>query len=236
MNGQVVRAIGGRREEYRPIVSKLTTSTDVYEVAKALLDAAGVWELYIADLDAIRGRYDISPRVDEFAYWLEFPVWLDVGTSETKGAPFFSSAPHIRPVVALETAGTPGLLGSAVSAVSAPVAFSLDLRAGELLGDWSKWGAKHSRDAIAVTRTAVSAGARAIIVLDLARVGTGTGCGTEGVLRQIRAEFPDIDLLAGGGVRTWDDVERLGEAGASGVLVASALHDGMLPLLSEPRP
>ncbi|HEY1191505.1 MAG TPA: HisA/HisF-related TIM barrel protein, partial [Gemmata sp.] len=66
----------------------------------------------------------------------------------------------------------------------------------------------------------------------LARVGTGTGSGTEPLLRAIRAEFPELDLIAGGGVRTWDDVDRLGEAGATGVLVASALHDGTL---SAPR-
>ena len=71
-------------------------------------------------------------------------------------------------------------------------------------------------------------GVRALIVLDLARVGTGTGTGTEPLLRAIRDEFPGVDLIAGGGVRTWADVDRLSEAGASGVLVASAIHDGTL--------
>ena len=228
MNGRVVRAVGGRRDEYRPLVSTLTTATDVYSVAMALLAAVGRLELYIADLDAIRGFFDISPEVNEFAFWLDFPAWIELGASARKGVEFLASAPHLHPVVGLETAGSPTVLTRTVTGVSAPVAFSLDLRDGELMGDWSGWGATHSRDALAVARTATRAGARAIIVLDVARVGTGTGTGTEPLLRAIRDEFPEVDLIAGGGVRTWADVDRLGEAGATGVLVASALHDGTI--------
>ena len=53
MGGVVVRAVGGRRAEYRPIQSRLTTATDPIEVAKRLLDVTGSQELYVADLDAI---------------------------------------------------------------------------------------------------------------------------------------------------------------------------------------
>lgn len=230
MNGRVVRAVGGRRDEYRPLVSTLTDSTEVYPVAMALVTAVGRLELYLADLDAIRGFFDISPEVNEFAFWVDFPIWLELGVSARKGVEFLASAPGLRPVVGLETAGSPSVLTGAVAGVAAPVAFSLDLRDGELMGDWSKWGAAHSRDALAVAHTAVRAGAKALIVLDVARVGTGTGAGTEPLLRAIRDEFPAVDLIAGGGVRTWADVDRLGEAGATGVLVASALHDGTLKL------
>ena len=69
---------------------------------------------------------------------------------------------------------------------------------------------------------------------------TGSGAGTEFWCRQIRRTMPDVELIAGGGVRTWEDVERLGAAGADAVLVASALHDGTItlprPVPSAPRP
>jgi phosphoribosylformimino-5-aminoimidazole carboxamide ribotide isomerase len=39
-----------------------------------------------------------------------------------------------------------------------------------------------------------------------------------------------LGIITGGGVRTWDDVERLGDAGADAILVASALHDGTIRL------
>src|SRR5437899_12727316 len=56
MNGQVVRAVGGRRELYEPIRSRLTQSTDPGAVAAALLLAADVRELYVDDLDALHGH------------------------------------------------------------------------------------------------------------------------------------------------------------------------------------
>lgn len=232
MNGVVVRAIGGRRDEYRPVVSVLTGSAGIDAVAQALTRATGRDELYVADLDAIRGPAPISPAVNTLVRRLGCPVWLDLGASAAKDVSFLAGTAHVRPVIGLETAGAPAVLTN-VSGIPAPVAFSIDLRGGELLGDWAAWGATGPRDAIAVARTAVRSGARALIVLDLARVGTGTGTGTEPLLRAIRAEFPALDLIAGGGVRTWEDVERLGAAGATGVLVASALHDGTLTF---PRP
>jgi phosphoribosylformimino-5-aminoimidazole carboxamide ribotide isomerase len=107
------------------------------------------------------------------------------------------------------------------------------MKNGCLLGDWRNWGLAGERDVLSLTHRVIEIGVRALIVLDLARVGMGTGTGTEPLLRAIRSAYPDIELIAGGGVRTWEDVERLGEAGATGVLVASALHDGTLTF---PRP
>jgi phosphoribosylformimino-5-aminoimidazole carboxamide ribotide isomerase len=121
------------------------------------------------------------------------------------------------------------LLETLLDPLRRPVAFSIDLKAGRLLGSWRAWEREGERDVQQLARRVIGMGVRTLIVLDLARVGTGSGTGTEPLLRAIRDEFPNIDLIAGGGVRNWEDVERLGEAGASGVLVASALHDGSLP-------
>lgn len=228
MNGQVVRAVGGQRDRYRPVVSKLTSATDVSTVAEALMAACGVRELYVADLDAIRFDCRPSSAVNDLLELARYPVWIDAGMSGGKDIDVLPYSRDVRPVIGSETAGAPPTLVRAVRMAPAPVAFSVDLRGGELMGDWAAWGSRDSRDVLAVVRTAVGQGAKAIIVLDLARVGTGSGSGTEPLLRAIRGEFPDVDLLAGGGVRTWEDVERLGEAGATGVLVASALHDGTL--------
>src|SRR6476620_4310738 len=57
--GRVVRAVGGRRDEYRPIQSRLTQSTDQVEVARTLIELTQAKEIYIADLDSI-----LDPSVD----------------------------------------------------------------------------------------------------------------------------------------------------------------------------
>jgi phosphoribosylformimino-5-aminoimidazole carboxamide ribotide isomerase len=53
MGGRVVHGVGGRRHEYRPIVSRWTTSSDSLSVARALQDAFGFRRFYVAELDAI---------------------------------------------------------------------------------------------------------------------------------------------------------------------------------------
>jgi uncharacterized protein related to proFAR isomerase len=64
-------------------------------------------------------------------------------------------------------------------------------------------------------------------VLDLARVGTGQGVEL-GLVGALRRRLPGIRLLAGGGVQSGRDLERMRDAGCDGALVASALHDGSI--------
>ena len=68
---------------------------------------------------------------------------------------------------------------------------------------------------------------RALIVIDLARVGTGAGLDL-GLIARVREATPALTLLAGGGVRGPDDILRLADAGCDGALVATALHVGRL--------
>ena len=75
---------------------------------------------------------------------------------------------------------------------------------------------------------AVRRGVRRLLVLDLAAVGRGGGPVHLEMLRRLRSELPAVELLAGGGVRSRVDIAALGGAGASGILIASALHDGSL--------
>lgn len=214
IGGVVVRAVGGRRDEYRPVRSVLTDSTGVPEVASAMLAATGSDTLYVADLDAIRGAGPTPlPPLDANR------VLLDSGLT----GPNVHFRAGITPVVGLETAFPPS--------ESVPAdhgnAFSFDLFHARLWKNWEPW--VPSPDAILeLAREVNSLHFRTWIVLDIGRVGGGGGPGTEAVIAMLRREFPGVELLAGGGVRGRDDVTRLADAGADGVLVASALHDGTL--------
>jgi phosphoribosylformimino-5-aminoimidazole carboxamide ribotide isomerase len=229
MNGEVVRAVAGNREQYRPIVSRLVASSEPVVVATALLACSGARELYIADLDAIRGRPTLAPEIVRVAEVCQVPCWLDIGINDKRDVHLLAGNEWFRPVIPLETGATPRHFRSVLAVVgSRHVAVSIDLRAGEILGNWRAWGASHARDTLTVARTACAAGAHAVIVLDIAQVGTGRGTGTEDYIRVIRAEFPALDIIAGGGIRTRADLQSLADAGATAVLVASALHDGTL--------
>ena len=225
MGGHAVRAIGGRRELYAPVRSSLTDSTQPIEVAMALLAAAGVNELYAADIDALQGH---RPRLD----WVKELVGRGCSIMVDSGLKTAVDAIPVAAAGASVVVGTESLarieeLQSLVHSWDPErVVLSVDLRNGRVVGRESAWG----REPIVteVIERARDTGIRRFIVLELARVGTGIGPGTVELCRTVRQQFPDIELLAGGGVRNRIDVTALADAGVDGVLVASALHDGTL--------
>ena len=68
---------------------------------------------------------------------------------------------------------------------------------------------------------------RTVIVMTLARVGTGAGPDFSR-LAAIAARAGERRVYAAGGLRGPEDVRALAERGVAGVLVASAIHDGRL--------
>ena len=52
MIGQVVLAQGGSRDEYRPVHSRLTGSSQPLDVAQAIFNQTGCNWLYVADIDS----------------------------------------------------------------------------------------------------------------------------------------------------------------------------------------
>lgn len=67
----------------------------------------------------------------------------------------------------------------------------------------------------------------AIILLELDRVGTSSGLDRDFLERAVAvSEHP---LILGGGVKGEDDLHTLEGLGFSGALVATAVHNGMIP-------
>ena len=71
-------------------------------------------------------------------------------------------------------------------------------------------------------------GVQRLILLDVSRVGSGTGPGTVELLRDLRERDAHAQIVCGGGIRGWDQIEMLGRAGCNGVLIATALHTGQI--------
>src|SRR5208282_6859269 len=80
MGGVVMRALAGRRDAYRPIVSPLAASSAPCEIVAGFLRLHPFRSVYIADLDAILGRGENARVVRNLAD--KFPqvaFWLDAG-------------------------------------------------------------------------------------------------------------------------------------------------------------
>src|SRR5438132_2050980 len=111
-NGMVVRGIGGRREEYRPIISKLTGSCRPADVARAFRDQLGLTEMYIADLDAIAGASPAWNTYQEIQS-LGCRLWVDAGVRDDADALELSQHEIRDVVIGLETVAGPEVVKAA---------------------------------------------------------------------------------------------------------------------------
>jgi phosphoribosylformimino-5-aminoimidazole carboxamide ribotide isomerase len=211
LDGRAVRAYAGQRNRYEPI-------GDAVDLARLYVDRHALKELYVADLDAIERGRPAETAIQRIAD-IGVPLWLDAGVWSVDGArrALELGATHV--VVGLETLRSFEALHAICAGIGGErVAFSLDLRGGEPV-------ARHEIPRESPERLvalAANAGAGSVIVIDLARVGTRAGLDFE-LLARVRNAVPGLTLLAGGGVRGTDDLERLAGAGCDGALVATAL-------------
>ncbi|HXT58936.1 MAG TPA: HisA/HisF-related TIM barrel protein [Pirellulales bacterium] len=230
MGGLVVRGVGGRRHEYRPIESRLCSGAKPGAVARALREQFAIDEIYVAELDAIAGAepaWDILRELAGCGLSLRVDAGITTLERARRLAEFRADGKPLSAVIAgLESLASPDALKEMLAAVGPErLVFSLDLKAEVPLVAASAW---RGLDAFRIASAALKLGVRRLIVLDLARVGMSAGAGTEGICRRLRQLDSGVEIVAGGGVRGVEDLESLAAAGCDGVLIASALHDGRL--------
>jgi phosphoribosylformimino-5-aminoimidazole carboxamide ribotide isomerase len=227
VGGRAVRARLGQRTTYAPAGSVLAPAAapgDALALARAFREVLGLPECYVADLDAITGGAPQRPLLRQLAE-LGGPLLVDAGVATPARARDTLADGAARVVVGLETLPSVAALAAVVRAVGGErVVFGLDLRAGRPLTTADR---PPATTPLALARLAVAAGVGALLVLDLARVGSGRGVDLA-LVRALRRSEPAVELLAGGGVASATDVADPAAAGADAVLVASALHDGRL--------
>ena len=173
-------------------------------VVSAYLALAPFRTLYVADLDALNGRVPQWALIESLAE--KFPqlrFWVDAAAIQ---AP---SVLRERITIIFGSESLPqGLQNSALT----DGILSLDYREDALLGGE------------AILRQ-VDHWPERVIVMSLSRVGSLGGPDFQR-LQGFRAEYPATRLFAAGGIRHAQDLEDLEALGVSGVLLATALHQG----------
>jgi len=210
MRGKVVHARMGDRKSYRPLESPLSPTSEAVAVVKGLLTLYPFCALYVADLDAIQRDGDNLSALRRIR--AEFPalqLWIDNGVADLAALEALINVDLGTPVIGSESQHDSALI--ALHRGSERIALSLDFRGDEFQGP---------SDILAEPEL----WPRRVIVMTLARVGSGAGPDLErfGAIRSIAA---GREIYAAGGVRDATDLLALKAAGAAGVLIASALHE-----------
>jgi phosphoribosylformimino-5-aminoimidazole carboxamide ribotide isomerase len=212
--GVVVHARHGSRHSYAPIVTPLARTSAPLDVVAGFLAVHPFRTIYAADLDRIESRGSHDQSLDALS--TAFPdvaFWADAGL---RGAGEARSwlARRKRAHLVLGSESLAGHMVLEELATNGRIVLSLDYRGDSFLGpkglcdEPNLWPAR-------------------VIVMTLARVGGDAGPDMDR-LAEIKGRAPDVLLYAAGGLRGASDLMRLQQAGITGVLVASALHDGRL--------
>ncbi len=225
LNGKVVHAVRGQRHNYKPLESILFASTEPLEVAMGF-KALGFTELYVGDLDAI---IDCSTDFEVFERIVEktgFHLVVDAGITSTVRAQKLLNSGVSKLVIGTETLQSKKFVEQAVKIFgSKRVILSLDLKGNKVL---VQLGFDGCLSPICLLQDFKRMGISQVIVLDLARVGSGEGVNVD-FIKQVITEV-GVDVFVGGGVRDTNDLIELRNLGVSGVLIATSLHTGKISI------
>ncbi len=220
-NRTVVHAQGGNRQNYQPIhkSSVLCNTSKPIEV----IDAINPKEVYIADLNILQGIGEHDTNFNDIRAVLQkVKTMLDPGISSLSDiGDTLSLASSV--ILGTETASM-DTISRAASEFPGRVNVSIDIKNGRILTR----DPDMPNDPIEVIGMLNDMDIRDIIILDMDRVGTSSGVDAQ-FLSTIAASS-NHDVLLGGGVKDMSDIESLKDIGLKGALVATALHNGKIPI------
>jgi phosphoribosylformimino-5-aminoimidazole carboxamide ribotide isomerase len=220
-NRTVVHAQGGDRSEYKPIhfTSRICNNSN----AKDIVETAKPKEVYIADLNNLE---KVGKREKNFeliaAVAQKAKTMLDPGITEPEDAEAVLEIVHTA-ILGTETAHIQTIQELA-NKYPGRITVSIDKKNGKILTK----DPTMPDDPIEIVTMLNDLDLKDIIILDLDRVGTSSGVDSQFLSKIV--SISKHNVLLGGGVRNLEDIDILKKIGIKGALVATALHNGSIPL------
>ncbi len=220
LDGLVVHALRGQRDRYQPIhhVSSIVPSSDPLRILQALKPRA----LYIADLNRLTDRGDNRSVLTALRSGAPY-IMLDFGLHELAEFHELGRA-GLADTLVLGTETSSLELIAAAADSEIPVSVSVDILNNEILSHDPRLRA----DPLDVIRMLNDYPLTEVIVLNLDRVGSRSGIDTAFLDAAVASS--DHPVLCGGGIHRYDDLATLSALGVQGALVATAVHDGSIPV------
>ena len=222
INGQCVRLTKGDYQQ------KTIYRDSPAEVAREF-EQLGFKRLHVVDLDGAKSKHIVNDAV------------LRAITSETNLTVDFGGG--IKTDDDIEKAFTAGARMVTVGsiAVTQPELFigwlnrygadrlilGADVRNGRI--SINGWKEDSDEDLLPFLRKYIDAGVRTVLCTEISKDGTLQGPAIE-LYQRIMAEYPQLHLIASGGVSCIDDIRALDQAGIPAVVFGKAIYEGRIDL------
>ena len=204
---QVVHALKGQRQNYRPLQTSLCKSYCPEDIVQAFIDTYPFKTIYIADLDVIQGTSNNEQCIEQLVNKFQsVSFWVDYGISSVVE---FKNPSRRQHVIGSETNVSPETLNDMVT-LNPKIILSLDFQANIFLGH---------PDLLQKT----DLWPERIIIMSLSHVGANNGPDYK-LISNIQKTAGNRKIYIAGGVRHEEDLQSLNNMGIDGILIATALH------------
>ncbi len=208
--------------------TKKVYNDDPLEVAK-MMEANGMRRLHVVDLDGAKSQhivnYNIIERIaDHTSLVIDFGGGIK--TDEDIDIAFGSGASLV--TVGSVAVKEPELFGEWLEKYSpAKVILGADVKNG--LISINGWKEEAGDQLMPFLERYINKGVENVLCTDISKDGMLEGPATE-LYSEIMKQFPDIHLIASGGVSCIEDIEALDKAGIPAVVFGKALYEGKIKM------
>ena len=198
------------------------------EVAREF-EALGFKRLHMVDLDGAKSRHIVNSQVLH-RVTTETQLIVDFGggikTDEDIEKAFDAGASMVT-IGSIAVTQPERFMGWLDKYGAEKMILGADVRLGKI--SINGWKEDSSEDLLPFLKKYVDAGVRNVLCTEISRDGTLTGPAID-LYRQIMNTYPDLHLIASGGVSSMDDIIALDEAGVPAVVFGKAIYEGKINL------
>ena len=222
INGQCVRLTKGDYQQ------KTVYSDSPAEVAKGF-EQIGFQRLHVVDLDGAKSKHIVNDTVlrsitETTGLTVDFGGGIktddDIRKAFDAGAAMVTvgSIAVQQPELCFEWLEKYG---------SERIILGADVRHGKI--SINGWKEDSDEDLLPFLRKYIDAGIRNVLCTEISKDGTLAGPAIE-LYRRIMQEYPELHLIASGGVSSIDDIKALDRAGIPAVVFGKAIYEGRIDL------
>lgn len=220
IGGQCVRLTKGDYDQ------KTVYSDSPATMAKEF-EALGFQRLHVVDLDGAKSKHIVNDVVLK-AITTETNLTVDFGggikTDEDIEKAFASGAAMV--TVGSIAVTQPELFMGWLSTYGAErIILGADVRHGKI--SINGWKEDSSEDLLPFLRKYVDAGVKNVLCTEISKDGTLAGPAID-LYRRIMDTYPELHLIASGGVSSKEDIEALDAAGIPAVVFGKAIYEGRI--------
>ena len=212
---------------YKGDYNKITVYNDnPLEVAKEF-ESLGAKFIHLVDLDGARDGESINKNIIfEIAKSVNIPVQTGGGIRDLKTVKEYIENGINRVILGTAAINDPEFLIEAIKTYKEKIVVGIDAKDG--YAAYSGWEKLSGKRAVEFAKEVEKIGGKTIIYTDIATDGTLKGPSLSSTKELIDAV--NIDIIASGGVSSYEDLVEIKKINAEGVIVGRAIYEGKIDL------